>query len=97
MRTPRIGPFSFAHRPLGGLLALLAAFASPSVHAQNRVDLEDMNIKGELLNDNRLRMSSRDPQKMRDRVYYRTDFRKEITDSLEVTWPGKKAADKESP
>ncbi len=55
--------------------------------AQNRVDLEDLNIKGELLNDNRLRLSSRDPHKITDRVNYRTNFRKEITDSLEIAWP----------
>ena len=57
------------------------------VHAQNRVDLEDLNIKGELLNDNRLRLSARDQHKITDRVSYRTNFRKEISDGLEIQWP----------
>ena len=55
--------------------------------AQNRVDLEDLTIKGELLNDNRLRLSSRDQHQITDRVSYRNNFRKEIGDGPEMTWP----------
>ena len=60
---------------------------SVTARAQNRVDLDDLNIKGELLNDNRLRLSARDPHKMAERVTYRENFRPEITDHLEVAWP----------
>ena len=58
-----------------------------AAHAQNRVDLDDLNIKGELLNDNRLRLSSRDKHQIADRVSYRTNFRREIIDALEIAWP----------
>jgi hypothetical protein len=51
------------------------------------VDLDDMTIKGELLNDNRMRLSNRVQHQITDRVSYRTNFRREITDGLEVTWP----------
>jgi hypothetical protein len=60
---------------------------SSASFAQNRVDLDDLNIKGELLNDNRMRLSARDPHKMAERVTYRENFRPEIIDALEVTWP----------
>lgn len=73
-----------------GLVLLGAAIATglcSESNAQNRVDLDDLNIKGELLNDNRLRMSSRDQHKISDRVTYRDNFRKEITDGLEIAWP----------
>jgi hypothetical protein len=68
-----------------GLVSLLI-FSSASF-AQNRVDLDDLNIKGELLNDNRMRLSARDPHKMAERVTYRENFRPEIIDGLEVAWP----------
>lgn len=67
--------------------SLIAALACTAANAQNRVDLEDMNIKGELLNDNRLRTTAREKHQISDRVTYRSDFRKEITDSLEIPWP----------
>ena len=72
------------------ILILLTAFVwvAPDIaRSENRIDLEDLNIKGELLNDNRLRLSSRDQHQIRDRIAYRNDFRKEITDTLEVNWP----------
>lgn len=70
-------------------LTLTLGLMSLSAHAQNRVDLDDMNVKGELLNDNRLRLSNRDKHQIRDRVSYRTNFRPEITDGLDVQWPEK--------
>ncbi len=70
-----------------GLMLVMAAFTSSPAAAQNRVDLDDLNIKGELLNDNRLRMSARDQHQLADRVSYRNNFRKEVTDGLEVSWP----------
>jgi len=69
------------------LLQLLFQLIGLTAQAQNRVDLDDLAIKGELLNDNRLRISSRESHKITDRVSYRNNFRKEITDSLEIAWP----------
>ena len=77
-----------------GFLFLALVFTSAIAHAQNRVDLDDLNIKGELLNDNRLRLSARDPHKMAERVTYRENFRPEIDDHLEVPWPEAAAASK---
>jgi hypothetical protein len=71
---------------IGFVIIMILAF-STFAFAQNRVDLDDLNIKGELLNDNRLRLSARDPHRITDRVSYRTNFRKEITDGLEINWP----------
>ncbi len=71
------------------LIVSILALSSASF-AQNRVDLDDLNIKGELLNDNRLRLSARDPHKMAERVNYRENFRPEIIDGLEIQWPENK-------
>ena len=69
------------------LILALVLGSAPQAFAQNRVDLDDLTIKGELLNDNRLRMSSRDQHQITDRVSYRNNFRKEIVDGLEIPWP----------
>ena len=74
------------------LSTIAAIFCAAPCFAQNRVDLDDLTIKGELLNDNRLRMSARESQKITDRVSYRENFRKEATDGLEVVWPDQEAA-----
>lgn len=82
--------FRLACRAFFAVILFLVTLSS--ARAQNRVDLDDLNIKGELLNDNRLRMSTRDPHKLADRVSYRTNFRKEITDGLEIPWPDQQSA-----
>ncbi len=65
------------------LSSLLVSIAN----AQNRVDLEDLSVKGELLNDNRMRMTSREATRMQDRVRYRKNFRPEIIDEQEFRMP----------
>lgn len=55
--------------------------------SQARVDLEDLNVKGELLNDNRMRMSSRESTRIQDRVKYRKNFRPEIIDGIDLRLP----------
>lgn len=56
-------------------------------YSQARVDLEDLNVKGELLNDNRMRMSSRETTRIQDRVKYRKNFRPEIIDGIDLRLP----------
>ena len=56
-------------------------------YSQARVDLEDLNVKGELLNDNRMRMSSRESTRIQDRVKYRKNFRPEIIDGIDLRLP----------
>ena len=89
LHFPRIHAFLFM---LFATLILAMVLAPSNARAQNRVDLDDLNVKGELLNDNRLRMSSRDQHQISDRVSYRNNFRKEITDGLETQWPEPEAA-----
>lgn len=74
-------------------IALFAPVSIDTANAQNRVELDDMSIKGELLNDNRLRLSSRDKYQITDRVTYRTNFRREITDRIDIVWPEKKTGE----
>ncbi len=70
------------------LIATLLTFVfSVDASAQARVDLEDMSVKGELLNDNRMRMSSRETTRVQDRVKYRKNFRPEIIDGIDVRLP----------
>lgn len=67
-------------------LSILSLF--PDVAgAQSRVDLEDLDVKGELLNDNRLRMTARDATNISDRIQYRKNFRPEIIDGLDLRIP----------
>ncbi|HRK08077.1 MAG TPA: twin-arginine translocation signal domain-containing protein [Pseudobdellovibrionaceae bacterium] len=73
---------------IGALALALTGLASQdSAHAQARVDLEDLDVKGELLNDNRLRMTARDAIDVGDRIHYRKDFRPEIIDGLDLRIP----------
>ncbi len=60
---------------------------SQNAFSQARVDLEDLNVKGELLNDNRMRMSSRESTRVQDRVKYRKNFRPEIIDGIDLRLP----------
>jgi hypothetical protein len=77
--------FSFC---IGAMIALLLTLTdSSTASAQSRVDLEDLDVKGELLNDNRLRMTARDSVDVGDRIHYRKDFRPEIVDGLDLRIP----------
>ena len=87
----------FAHRAaivLSSLTVIIVAIL-PCGHAvaQTRVDLEDLSVKGELLNDNRLRMSSREATRIQDRVKYRKNFRPEIIDGSDVRVPASEKLD----
>jgi hypothetical protein len=61
--------------------------------SQARVDLEDLAVKGELLNDNRMRMTSREAAKVQDRIKYRKNFRPEIADGLDIRIPASEPFD----
>ena len=65
---------------------------APLANAQNRVDLEDLSVKGELLNDNRMRMTSREATRMQDRIHYRKNFRPEIIEEQELRMPAEEPA-----
>ncbi len=70
-------------------ILLCASLCAPGsmAYGQSRVDLEDLSVKGEILNDNRLRMSSREITRIQDRVKYRKNFRPEIIDGSDIRVP----------
>ncbi|MCB0421314.1 MAG: hypothetical protein KDD61_09970 [Bdellovibrionales bacterium] len=68
---------------LGGLLSILPQ----TVYAQSKMDLDDLQIKGELHNDDRLRLLAREKNKLKNFVKFRTDFRSEITQGLRKPAP----------
>lgn len=65
------------------LLAMLAAigFSVPS-WAGTKMDLDDITIKGELHNDDRLKLLARQKNELKNYVKYRTNYRKEIVEGL---------------
>lgn len=50
--------------------------------AQQKMDLDDVSIKGELHGDERLRLLARDRNHIKNYVQYRTSFRNEIIEGL---------------
>ena len=69
------------------LIVILFCFTSSSVFAQSKMDLEDLNVKGELLGDNRIQMIKRQQNKLKNYVQFRTNYRKEIMEELEKPYP----------
>ena len=67
------------------IIFLLIVAIPIGASAQNAVDLGDVSVTGDLLNDNRLRINSREPASIDDRVKYRRDYRKEILEDYSVT------------
>ncbi len=56
----------------------ISLFLPALAAAKNKVDLDDVNIKGELQNDNRLRILSRERNQLKNYVKYRTNYRSEV-------------------
>lgn len=76
------------------LIVMFSLCVSRNAHAQARVDLDDLAVKGEIINDNRLRMSTRESTRIQDRVKYRKNFRSEIIDGVDVRVPASESIDK---
>jgi len=66
------------------LLAFTIVALANSAHAQtrNRLDLEDLMIKGELRNDDRFMILSREKNEMKNYVKFRTTYREEMLQEL---------------
>lgn len=63
------------------LLTLL--LSSDNVWGQSaKMDLDDITIKGELHNDDRLKLLARQKNELKNYVKYRTNYRSEITEDL---------------
>ena len=74
-----------------GILILTIYFNStPKAHAQSRLDLDDIEVKGELINDDRLVILSREKNELKNYVKFRTNFRPETIEELPQPNPGVK-------
>lgn len=69
------------------ILAIYFTQISPA-RAQNRLDLDDIDVKGELINDDRLVLLSREKNQLQNYVKFRTNFRSEIAEELPQPAPG---------
>ena len=70
------------------LILVLQIFIPGTVQARNRLDLDDIAIKGELHNDNRLNILGRQRNELKNYVKFRTNFRSEIVEGLPTPAPG---------
>ncbi len=73
-----------------GILLLTIYFNSTYTHAQQRMDLDDLEVKGELQNDDRLNILARERNELRNYVKFRTNFRSEMVEELPQPAPGVK-------
>jgi hypothetical protein len=69
-------------------MASLIFYQSSFAQSRNKVDLEDLTIKGELQNDDRLNMIGREKNELRNRVKFRTSYRPEMIEALPTPAPG---------
>ncbi|MBT4761118.1 MAG: hypothetical protein HOO06_05410 [Bdellovibrionaceae bacterium] len=67
--------------------SITVIFSSMSIFAQSKMDLQDLDVKGELLGDNRIQMIKRQQNLLKNHVKFRTNFRKEIMEELEKPYP----------
>lgn len=70
------------------LIAGLLIQESGPVFAKNKLDLDDLEIKGDLLNDDRLVILARERNELKNYVKFRTNFRSEMAEALPSPAPG---------
>jgi len=75
---------------LGILMLAIYFYSMGEIHAANRLDLDDINVKGELINDDRLVILARDKNELRNYVKFRTNYRSEMIEELPQPAPGVK-------
>lgn len=69
------------------LIIIATLLTSISAYSQKKIDLDDLDIKGDLMGDNRLQMINREKNNLKNYVEYRTNFRKEIVEELTRPYP----------
>ena len=74
---------------LGALVSGVIFVALPG-QAQKKLDLDDLEIKGELLNDDRLVILARERNELKNYVKFRTNFRTEMIEVIPSPAPGVK-------
>ena len=78
----------FSARNFIGLIFLSVLLNAAGAMAKgNKLDLEDVDIKGELHSDDRLVIITRERNELRSHVKLRKNFRKEITEALPLPAP----------
>ncbi len=65
----------------------LVMYFNPT-QAQQRLDLDDIDVKGELINDDRLVILSREKNELKNYVKFRANFRSEAAEELPQPAPG---------
>jgi len=80
------------HRIIKAFIALVMIFWGGKVLAQgkNKIDLDDMMIKGELHNDDRINIMARQKNELKNYIKFRTSYREEILQELPQPKPVKK-------
>lgn len=61
---------------------VLSVLGSGLAYAQQKMDLDDVAIKGELHSDDRLRILAREKNRLKNYVKYRTNYRAEMIQGL---------------
>lgn len=56
----------------------LVLYAGISGAQSKKMDLDDLSVKGEVHNDNRLSILARQQNKLKDYIHYRKEFRSEL-------------------
>ncbi len=60
------------------LISILTQFVWAQEKVKKNLNLEDIEIKGELLNDSRMSLMNRKKEELKNRVKFRTNYREEI-------------------
>ncbi|MCB0341248.1 MAG: hypothetical protein H6626_01480 [Pseudobdellovibrionaceae bacterium] len=63
-------------------LATVQLLDLDSAQARNKIDLDDVQIKGELHNDGQLRIVGREDYQLKNYVRFRTNYRQEAVEDL---------------
>ncbi len=71
-------------------IMVLIFFNHQPANAKNKLDLDDLDVKGELVNDDRLNIIGREKNELQNYVKFRTNFRAEIIEELPTPAPGVK-------
>jgi len=67
---------------------ILFIFFPVSIEVENKINLEDIDIKGQLHNTERLNFLSREQNGLKNYIKFRTNFSKEIIEELPEPAPG---------
>jgi hypothetical protein len=70
-----------------GIILVLLAAQGAMAQSRSKIDLDDMMIKGELRNDDRLMILARQKEDLKNYVKFRKNFRKEMLEELPVMDP----------